>query len=99
MRNLTWSRCGGGNATIVHGGKKDAPVPAEGIRHYLGLPSWVPVFDTDKTDETILIAGPGINALTAKGKARKTKSRFVVRDFNSGIQSAPVSIIKKAVTV
>lgn len=90
---------GGGNATIVHGGKKDAPVPAEGIRHYLGLPSWVPVFDTDKTDETILIAGPGINALTAKGKARKTKSRFVVRDFNTGIQSAPVSImIKEAVT-
>jgi hypothetical protein len=89
----------GGNATIVHGGKKGAPVPAEGIRHYLGLPPWVPVFDTDKTDETILQRGPGVNALTAKGKARKTKSRFVVRDFNSGLQSIPVHIIKKAVTV
>lgn len=90
----------GGNATIVHDGKKGAPVPTDGILDYLGLPSWVPVFDTDKTDETILRRGPGINALTAKGKARTMhrSARFVVR-LNGGLQSTPVHIIKKAVTV
>lgn len=81
----------GGNATIVHRGKTGAPVPAAAIRTYLGLPDWVPVHDTDKTDETILIPGAGINALTAKGKARKSRSRFVV-DLNGRLQSTPVSV-------
>ena len=81
----------GGNATIVHRGKTGDPVPADAIRHYLGLPSWVPVHDTDKTDETILIRGAGVNALTAKGKARTTRSKFVV-DLKGGVQSIPVSV-------
>ena len=81
----------GGNATIVHRGKTGAPVPAAAIRTYLGLPDWVPVHDTDKTDETILIPGAGINALTAKGKARKSRSKFVV-DLNGRLQSTPVSV-------
>ena len=81
----------GGNATIVHNGKTGDPVPAERIRDYLALPSWVPVHDTDKTDETILIPGAGVNALTAKGKARTTRSKFVV-DLNGGVQSIPVSV-------
>jgi len=82
---------GGGNATIVHRGKTGAPVPTAAIRTYLGLPDWVPVHDTDKSDETILIPGPGVNALTAKGKARATRSKFVV-DLKGGVQSTPVSV-------
>ena len=81
----------GGNATFVHNGKPGDPVPAEAIRDYLALPSWVPVHDTDKTDETILIRGAGVNALTAKGKARTTRSKFVV-DLKGGVQSIPVSV-------
>ena len=81
----------GGNATIVHNGKTGDPVPAEAIRDYLRLPSWVPVHDTDKTDETILIRGAGVNALTAKGKARTTRSKFVV-DLKGSVQSIPVSV-------
>jgi hypothetical protein len=81
----------GGNATIVHNGKTGDPVPADAIREYLALPDWVPVHDTDKTDETILIRGPGVNALTAKGKARSTRSKFVV-DLKGGVQSTPVSV-------
>ena len=81
----------GGNATIVHNGKTGDPVPADAIRDYLALPSWVPVHDTDKTDETILIRGAGVNALTAKGKARSTRSKFVV-DLKGSVQSIPVSV-------
>jgi hypothetical protein len=81
----------GGNATIVHRGGTGAPVPEAAIRTYLGLPDWVPVHDTDKSDETILIPGAGVNALTAKGKARTTRSKFVV-DLNGRLQSTPVSV-------
>jgi hypothetical protein len=49
------------------------------------------VHDTDKSDETILIPGAGVNALTAKGKARTTRSKFVV-DLNGRLQSTPVSV-------
>ncbi len=59
------------SVAVVTSRRKGAPVDADRVRAFFGVPSTVRVLDADATDEWMLVDGPVIGDLSAKGKARE----------------------------